>query len=84
VSFVQLGVSHIFVARDAAPTAIRWMNDAWGARRRRRALSFIAAGSKSHPFLAQNGRGLEARHNCPVFDIDLFGNTKRVVDLDPR
>ena len=28
VSWVELpGVSHIFVARDAAPTAIRWMND---------------------------------------------------------
>jgi acetyl esterase/lipase len=28
VSFVELpGVSHIFVARDAAPTAIKWMND---------------------------------------------------------
>jgi acetyl esterase/lipase len=28
VTFVELpGVSHIFVARDAAPTAIRWMND---------------------------------------------------------
>ena len=28
VSFVELpGVSHIFVARDAAPTAIRWIND---------------------------------------------------------
>ena len=31
VSFVELpGVSHIFVARDAAPTAIRWMNDRFG------------------------------------------------------
>ena len=28
VSFVELpGVSHIFIARDAAPTAIRWIND---------------------------------------------------------
>ena len=28
VTFVELpGVSHIFVARDSAPTAIRWMND---------------------------------------------------------
>ena len=28
VTFVELpGVSHIFVARDAAPTAIKWMND---------------------------------------------------------
>ena len=28
VSFVELpGVSHVFAARDAAPTAIRWMND---------------------------------------------------------
>jgi acetyl esterase/lipase len=28
VSFVELpGVSHIFAARDSAPTAIRWMND---------------------------------------------------------
>jgi len=28
VTFVSLpGVSHIFVARDAAPTAIKWMND---------------------------------------------------------
>jgi acetyl esterase/lipase len=28
VSFVELpGVSHVFVARDSAPTAIRWMND---------------------------------------------------------
>jgi acetyl esterase/lipase len=28
VTFVELpGVSHIFVARDAAPTAIRWMSD---------------------------------------------------------
>ena len=27
-SFVELpGVSHVFVARDAAPTALRWMND---------------------------------------------------------
>ena len=40
VAFVELpGVSHIFVARDAAPTAIRWMND----RFRRPANSFIAA-----------------------------------------
>jgi len=28
VTFVELpGVSHIFVARDSAPTAIKWMND---------------------------------------------------------
>jgi len=28
VAFIELpGVSHIFIARDAAPTAIRWMND---------------------------------------------------------
>jgi dipeptidyl aminopeptidase/acylaminoacyl peptidase len=28
VMFVELpGVSHIFVARDSAPTAIKWMND---------------------------------------------------------
>jgi acetyl esterase/lipase len=28
VTFVELpGVSHIFVARDSAPNAIRWMND---------------------------------------------------------
>lgn len=28
VTFVELpGVSHIFIARDAAPTAIRWIND---------------------------------------------------------
>ncbi len=28
VTFVELpGVSHIFVARDSAPTAISWMND---------------------------------------------------------
>ena len=32
VSFVELpGVSHIFAARDAAPAAIRWMNDRFRA-----------------------------------------------------
>jgi acetyl esterase/lipase len=31
VTYVALpGVSHIFVARDSAPTAIRWMNDRFG------------------------------------------------------
>ena len=37
VTFVSFRVSHIFVARDAAPAAIKWMDDCFQACPRPRA-----------------------------------------------